>query len=348
MRLIQLIVIVFCSLPFFLYSQVPVKVDETDAMRTEAMKLINSPEPTFASVPLNDETVSKDLVTKSKIKFQDVRFKMKDDQIIYARHFKLNRAKTSVILLHGALSDSGRTSSSAVLLRNALDAEVFAIDLRGHGKSGGNPGDVSYIDQYSEDLSTIVSKVRQDRPKNKIILVGHSMGGGVCLRFAMRKDKPEVDGFVLFAPLLGQNTPTYPDMPEASGPQSKVEPFLKVHFQRIIGLKILNSIGDHKLDSLSVLFFNLPKNARLRTYTYRANESMSPSDYKEGLQAAISPLLVLVGSADEAFKASAFKDAVESNSSGRVHLIDGATHNGVLESSVAMSKINNWFSSLNS
>ena len=165
------------------------------------------------------------------------------------------------------------------------------------------------------------------------------MGGGISLRYAMLKDRLATDGFLLFAPLLGQNTPTYP---EASSSESKSEPFLKIHIQRLIGLKILNSIGEHRHDALDVLFFNVPKNAPVKTYTYRASESMSPADYKEGLKAVKEPLLVLVGSRDEAFNAKAFEDAVESNSEGEVSLVEGATHNGIRHDPQAMRLIREW------
>ena len=56
-------------------------------------------------------------------------------------------------------------------------------------------------------------------------------------------------------------------------PQEKSEPFLKVHIARIIGLKMLNSVGVHDYDSLPVLFFNLPDESPIKKYSYRSNES---------------------------------------------------------------------------
>ena len=97
-----------------------------------------------------------------------------------------------------------------------------------------------------------------------------------------------------------------------------------------------NNIGVHKYDYLPVLFFNLPAKDPLRKYTYRSDQSMSPDDYKEGLHAIHQPLLVLVGSKDEAFNAKAFIPAVKNNSSGEVYIIKGTTHNGILKSNDAI------------
>jgi alpha-beta hydrolase superfamily lysophospholipase len=63
------------------------------------------------------------------------------------------------------------------LIREALHAEVISIDLRGHGKSGGIPGHISRPNQYAEDLNEIITTINSDKPNQKIILVGHSMGG---------------------------------------------------------------------------------------------------------------------------------------------------------------------------
>ncbi len=64
--------------------------------------------------------------------------------------------------------------------------------------------------------------------------------------------------------------------------------------------------------------------------------------YKEGLHAIHQPLLVLVGSKDEAFNAKAFINAVKNNSTGEVYIIKGATHDGILESNDAIKHVKTW------
>ena len=157
-----------------------------------------------------------------------------------------------------------------------------------------------------------------------------------------------MDGYLLFAPLLGKNTPTFPK-PQDEGTNSKnaSEPFMKIDFPRIIGLKIFNSIGVHKYDYLPILFFNLPDSLPLNKYSYRSNESMAPDDYKKGLNSVNKPLLVIVGSNDEAFVASAFKPAVSNNSNGEVIIINGATHNNIIYNKKAMILIKEWLEKFN-
>jgi pimeloyl-ACP methyl ester carboxylesterase len=121
---------------------------------------------------------------------------------------------------------------------------------------------------------------------------------------------------------------------------------MKIHIERIIGLKLLNEIGNHEYDSLPVLFFNLPETVPLRKYSYRANVSMAPDDYVAGLKAINKPMLVLIGSEDEAFSAEALKKAVLENSNGEVHIIDKATHNGIRHNTQSFIFIEDWFSKI--
>ena len=80
----------------------------------------------------------------------------------------------------------------------------------------------------------------------------------------------------------------------------------------------------------------------LRTYSFRMNQGMAPQDYKKGLQAIKQPLLVLVGSSDEAFVAEAYEPAIKQHSRGEVYIVKGASHNGIRQSEEAMQKIKDW------
>ena len=59
---------------------------------------------------------------------------------------------------------------------------IFALDLRGHGKSGRVKGHYTLID-YSSDITALLEKLIQQ----PTILFGHSLGGWVSLMVASRK-----------------------------------------------------------------------------------------------------------------------------------------------------------------
>ncbi len=121
---------------------------------------------------------------------------------------------------------------------------------------------------------------------------------------------------------------------------------MKIHIEQIIGLTMLNEINNHEYDSLPVLFFNLPDAIPLRKYRYRANASMAPDDYVTGLKTVNQPMIVLIGSDDEAFSPEAMKKAILENSNGEVQIINKASHNGVRHEPQSFTFIKDWFSKL--
>lgn len=260
-----------------------------DSMIDEATKLIHLPDPSFKPITqpseLNPEAIA-DMGFKQVYKSENQYFTVRDNSRIFAYKFP-SRSESTIVLIHGVASSAYTYNKTAGLLQEATQAEIYAIDLRGHGQSEGNSGDVDYINQYVDDLADIIKEIRKEKPNGKIIIAGHSMGGGVALRYAMEKQYEQPDGFLLFAPLIGHNSPAFSQGQTTEN--KNVEPFMKMHIERIIGLTMLNEIGKHDYDSLPVLFFNLPEAVPLRKYSYRANKSSAPDDYVAGLKAANNP-----------------------------------------------------------
>lgn len=315
-----------------------------DSLVKEATKLIRMPEPTFKpsqSTKIDTEAM-KEMGFEQPYKTENYYFTVRGKKKIFAYKFP-KKSKNTIILIHGVGSTAYLYNKTAGLLQEATKAEVFAIDLRGHGKSEGESGDVEYINQYADDLADIIKTIRKEKPKGKIIIAGHSMGGGVALNYAMQKNNTKIEGFILFAPLIGHNSPAITQTPPT---ETETEPFVKIHFARIIGLKMFNEIGNHLYDSLPVLFFNLPENMPLRKYTYRANMSMTPDDYKVGLKSLNLPTLVFIGSKDEVFNAEIMQKAVTENSQAQIQIIENATHNGIRHNGQVYEFIKKWFLAL--
>lgn len=76
------------------------------------------------------------------------------------------------------------------------------IDLRGHGRSAGHRGFVEKFGAYIDDTEEAVNLLVERFPDQKLVLVGHSMGGLVVLTYLLRH--PEgIEGAVLSSPFLG-------------------------------------------------------------------------------------------------------------------------------------------------
>jgi pimeloyl-ACP methyl ester carboxylesterase len=311
-------------------------------------------------------------------------FRMRDGTVLAAQYLPATGGErqsktaitTTVVYVHGILGCSFLLNRSSGLLREAAGAgqaeraghtgqtvragraEVIAIDLRGHGSSAGRPGDVDYIGQYEDDIGEVIRQVHVTSPGGRVILAGHSMGGGIALRYAMRIEErhvPPVDGYLLLAPYLGWEAPTMrrepsPEAGQVSGQGRVRSPargqagalFMQVHVPRIIGLKILNGFGITAFNGLRVEFFNLPPELLLRSYSYRAMEDGAPADYRAALAAVRAPLLVVAGSRDEVFKADEYGPVVRGNSHGTVVIVPNATHDGVVNDSLTMAAVKTW------
>lgn len=317
-----------------------------DSLRNEATKLIHKAEPTFnlaVSISESHSATIAEMGSEQVFKSEDYFFTVRDNKRIFGYKFP-KQSDNVIILIHGVGSNAFLYNKTAGLLQEATQAEVYTIDLRGHGQSEGNSGDVDYVNQYVDDLADVIEIIRKEKPNGKIIISGHSMGGGIALRYAMAKQYEQPAGFLLFAPLIGHNSPAF--LQGEATENITEEPFMKIHIERIIGLSMLNEIDNHDYDSLPVLFFNLPETNPLRKYSYRANKSMTPDDYVAGLNAVNKPMLVLMGSEDEAFSATKTKEAVLKNSNGEIQIIDKTSHNGVRHNAQSFFFIKEWFSKL--
>jgi acylglycerol lipase len=104
-----------------------------------------------------------------------------------------------VVIAHGAGEHSGRYAHVATRLTSAGYA-VYALDHRGHGRSGGRRAVVDRMDNAVADLHTFVAFAASQHPERKVFLLGHSMGGTISLAFAPRHQE-ELAGMVLSGPV---------------------------------------------------------------------------------------------------------------------------------------------------
>ncbi|MEZ4592027.1 MAG: alpha/beta hydrolase [Chloroflexota bacterium] len=268
-------------------------------------------------------------------------YTMRDGETLFARRFPADSEDT-ILLLHGVTSDSGAFNGTAQMLREISGAEVITLDLRGHGQSGGTPGDVAYIGQYETDVADVVAAIQAEKPNGRFILAGHSMGGGIALRYAQLEDRPAVDAYLMFAPHLGSDAPTMPQ-PDPDNPAAAeaAAAYSQLNVPRLIGLIMLNNVGITGLNHLDTLFFNLTDDVT-HVYSFGATVNTSPTKYADALTAVDAPMLVVVGSNDEAFVAGEFETAVTAHSHGEVHVINGENHNSIVESDAALAIVEAW------
>lgn len=94
-----------------------------------------------------------------------------------------------VVLLHGCGLDAASVSYRYLLPELAADRRVYALDLPGHGRS--EKPKVRYTTEFFEG---VLDAFRESEELERPSLVGISMGGGVALTHALRR---EVERLVL-------------------------------------------------------------------------------------------------------------------------------------------------------
>ncbi len=105
-----------------------------------------------------------------------------------------------VVLSHG-LGEHARRYDHVADRFGQAGLITYALDHRGHGRSGGKRVRVRSIDEYTGDFDTLVKIATREHPGLPRIVLGHSMGGGIV--FAYGVDHPnDFDLMVLSGPAV--------------------------------------------------------------------------------------------------------------------------------------------------
>ncbi len=121
---------------------------------------------------------------------------------LYCETFASPQPKGVIIALHDYAEHCGLYDG--IFERMARESyHVYAMDLRGHGKSPGDRAFIANFDYFLEDLDLFLARVR-DREAElaaHIFLLGQGLGATIAARFALTR-KPRVRGLILCSPLL--------------------------------------------------------------------------------------------------------------------------------------------------
>jgi alpha-beta hydrolase superfamily lysophospholipase len=110
-------------------------------------------------------------------------------------------APRAVVVLSHGLGEYARRYDHVAQRFGEAGLLTYALDHRGHGRSGGKRMLVRDISEYTGDFATLVGIASKENPGLKIIVLGHSMGGGIV--FAYGVERPDnYDLMVLSAPAV--------------------------------------------------------------------------------------------------------------------------------------------------
>jgi alpha-beta hydrolase superfamily lysophospholipase len=122
-----------------------------------------------------------------------------DGTQLYTYRVRSAKPKALLFYFHGFLSYSLEYIQLGYeMAKEGYD--VFSLDHRGHGQSGGYSGYFDDLDHLIYDAVLYVNKAKEIYGDLPVVLSGTSMGAVIAINAAQRL---EVRGMILFAPALG-------------------------------------------------------------------------------------------------------------------------------------------------
>src|SRR5207237_556199 len=113
----------------------------------------------------------------------------------FTREWDAAPARATVALVHGLAEHSGRYEH----VGRALSEQGFsvrAVDIHGHGRSEGFPGQVSGVAQWHDDTAAVLQLAEEAAPGRPVFLLGHSLGSLITASFVSNFE-PAIAGLVL-------------------------------------------------------------------------------------------------------------------------------------------------------
>lgn len=270
-------------------------------------------------------------------------YEARDGRSLCYRHYRADSDKL-IVLLHGISEDGQYLHPLAEFISGRRLAQVVVPDLRGYGLHPVRRGDVEYVGQHDHDLEDLAKWLEQREPRaNKLIVAGHSGGGGNVLRLAVRPIARRIHAYLLLAPSIHPKAPTH----HGKDPGSTVQLAPK----RMAALTVLNAVGIRGFNRAIVLHNDKPPARRHGRETlalsYRLLQSRTPkAKYERYLKALEQPTLVLVGEKEEVFIPGQFAPLFASHNAARVQMILDADHDGILSHAGAHEEVEKWLRGL--
>lgn len=270
------------------------------------------------------------------------RYAARDGEELAYRLYDSSSARI-LIFVHGSSYHGAGYNALATAISASGAAKVILPNLRGHYQSGRRRGDVDYIGQFEDDLIDLIEFLRREGLPGPITLGGHSSGGGLAIRFAGGGHQNIVSSFLLLAPII----PVSPAVRDGSAGG-----WSSLNMRRLSGLLMLNAVGIHGFDGLSLIEFNKPEifwdGTETLSYSHRLNASYHPRyRYLADVRALDDKALVLVGADDEAIDAEALRGLFTATPPrSRAAILPKINHFGIFSDALALQTVIDWLRGL--
>jgi acylglycerol lipase len=219
-----------------------------------------------------------------------------------------------VALAHGIHEHVGRYEHVAAAL-NEAGYSVVAVDHRGHGRSaegGKRTSNIRRFDTFVDDYIALIDRLRddQDRP---VVALGHSMGGLIVARAALRAQDRMV-AVVLSGPALKLPMPLTPRKLRLLLAFARIAPFLSMPKGGLDGLSRDPEVRAKSFED--PLCINAPVRLGIARQLYLLSE-----ETRSRAREIHVPLLVMHGGADPITDPEGSREFVANASSADKELV---------------------------
>lgn len=216
-----------------------------------------------------------------------------------------------VVLSHGLGEHAGRYHHVAQRFGQA-GLVVYALDHRGHGRSGGKRVYLRDMSEYVGDFHTLVGIAAAEYPQLPLLVLGHSMGGGIVFSYGVEYPD-EYTAMVLSGPAVAAQAAVSPVLAAVAKVLGKIAPGLPVeNLDTNAVSRDPEVVAAYKADPL-VWHGKVP--AGIARALIIVGETMP-----QRASALTAPLLVVHGEKDRLVAAEGSRRLVECVASEDVHL----------------------------
>jgi len=119
---------------------------------------------------------------------------------LFYQYWVPEEVRYTMVIVHGLGEHSGRYGNPVAYFC-PRGVAIYAMDNRGHGRSSGLRGHVDDFKDYLEDLAAFIEKVRKGFGREKLLLVGHSLGGLIAISYGLTFPE-SIQGLIISSPGL--------------------------------------------------------------------------------------------------------------------------------------------------
>ena len=240
-----------------------------------------------------------------------------------------------LVIVHGFNSHSGQYLWAAEQFV-ARGLAVYALDLRGRGRSEGERYYVEKIEDFTDDVGTLVTTAKSENPGLPVFLFGHSAGGVTACVYTL-DHQAEIDGLICES--FAYELP----VPDIVASFLKGLSYITPH-THVFSLKNEDFSRDPQtVESMSTdpLIKGESQPAQTAAVLVRADERL-----RKGFSQITLPVLILHGTADKAARPSGSQHFYEQAGSTdkTLKLYEGHYHDLLndLDKEIVMADIQSW------